>query len=64
MDPNATLRLIEEALVDNDWDYVDELCFELYDWLGRGGFEPEWNDYLDAFAQYQAWEEEYLKELI
>lgn len=42
MDPNATLRMIQEALESGDYTEARYLKHELLNWLSRGGFEPKW----------------------
>ncbi|MGH9969240.1 MAG: hypothetical protein ACREBG_15765 [Pyrinomonadaceae bacterium] len=43
MDPNETLRQIHAFLARGDeGDEVDFLCQDLFDWLARGGFAPDW----------------------
>lgn len=66
MDPNATLRLIHDALAaceryrGNDVAHrlalgndLDEYCQTLWDWLDRGGFEPNWAKYPLASSYYR-----------
>lgn len=51
MDPNATLQLISECLrhAENpDWH-----CQDLYDWISRGGFEPDWSKHASAAEYYR-----------
>ena len=44
MDPNATLRQIDEFLSRHrTGDEVDLWCEILFDWLERGGFAPAWS---------------------
>lgn len=46
MDPNATLQMIHEFLTDRKaGDEVDEWCYDLKEWLDKGGFEPNWEQY-------------------
>lgn len=52
MDPNATLRMIEEALRDRDYRLANQLKWSLFQWLARGGFEPDWSKYPQASAYY------------
>lgn len=68
MDPNATLKAIDEALTeitfslqhDDDealreaGEDLCELCGHLLQWVRRGGFEPRWSDYPEATQQYVA----------
>lgn len=58
MDPNATLRRLKE--LGRNWvtrsreevlEYL-ELDRALYNWLKKGGFEPDWSIYPDAKALY------------
>ena len=42
MDPNATLRMIGEALADRDIQEAIELREALVSWIRKGGFEPDW----------------------
>lgn len=55
MDPNATLRMLDENLEEGpagDKDERDELYTALKSWLDRGGFQPDWHKYLRATAYY------------
>lgn len=46
MDPNATLAAIDEFLtMHQTGDEVDEMCRDLWIWIGNGGFEPDWGKY-------------------
>ena len=51
MDPNAALRMIDEA------DRVDaetrDLMRGLHGWLSRGGFAPDWDDYPTGAKRYR-----------
>ena len=40
MEPTATLRDLLEALVQHEWDRVEELKDNLLSWMERGGFPP------------------------
>jgi len=40
MDPHATWRDMQNALIDEDADYAVELAEALLSWLQRGGFPP------------------------
>ena len=53
MDPNATLRLIQEHLKDGDLEEAEYLRADLSTWLGLGGFEPDWDAYPRASSYYQ-----------
>jgi hypothetical protein len=44
MDPNATIRLLNEAVEDRDLATAAELIDALVTWLGNGGFDPEWSE--------------------
>jgi hypothetical protein len=51
MDPNAALRMIDEA------DRVDaethEVIRGLHQWLSRGGFQPDWENYPTGTRRYR-----------
>jgi hypothetical protein len=54
MDPNITLRMINNFLTDtNCADELDESCINLYDWVNKGGFNPDWNKYPLATSYYR-----------
>lgn len=53
MDPNVTLKLLSEALQSGDKARVEELTEALAQWLHKGGFEPEWDQYPDADLHMQ-----------
>lgn len=40
MDPHATWRDMQSALIDEDWDLAAELAEALLAWLKGGGFPP------------------------
>jgi hypothetical protein len=43
MDPDATLSIIDTLLKERRGsDVIDYHCQDLYDWIAKGGFEPEW----------------------
>ncbi|HEY6117461.1 MAG TPA: hypothetical protein VI172_16025 [Candidatus Dormibacteraeota bacterium] len=50
MDPNATLRRIEDADTRRE---QREACEDLRTWLARGGFHPDWDAYPKATAFYR-----------
>lgn len=55
MDPNACLDLIAFYLRYAD-DYgadLDETCQDLFDWLDKGGFEPDWSKHPSASEYYR-----------
>lgn len=45
MDPNATLRDLNDALADCNYLLANELRECLHSWLHRAGFEPDWKSY-------------------
>lgn len=54
MDPNATLEEIDRFVREKESN--DELYFlldDLYDWLKKGGFEPDWEKYPDGTVFYR-----------
>lgn len=54
MDPNATLREIDAFLARHETgDEVDIHCQNLFDWIQRGGFEPEWSRYPLGTSYYR-----------
>ena len=58
MDPNALLASIDHALARVAFDEaagveVDEACEDLWCWLRRGGFEPDWKRYRIATGYYR-----------
>ena len=54
MDPNATLKAIDEFLAAHrTGEYVDELCEALYDWLAAGGFQPDWSKHSLGTSYYE-----------
>lgn len=54
MDPNATLRLIDEALKNSGGTVRDvvEPMYVLRDWIAAGGFGPHWAMYPSATKAY------------
>lgn len=42
MDPNATLKLIAEYLDAGDRKNALRTCWDLQQWIAKGGFEPDW----------------------
>jgi hypothetical protein len=51
MDPNAALRMIDEAdRVDSE---TREVMRGLHGWLSRGGFQPDWDDYPTGTRRYR-----------
>ena len=54
MDPNETLRVINGFLARHETgDEVDVWCQDLYDWLKKGGFEPNWAKYPLGTSYYR-----------
>lgn len=54
MDPNAALKNIEAALAPVlDLDTIEENAVALRDWLGGGGFQPDWEKYPNATKWYR-----------
>lgn len=52
MDPNANIleqetllteRFLTDHLTSDDSDRLHELRIALVEWLGKGGFEPDWS---------------------
>lgn len=52
MDPNATLRNIEES---TRIATKKEFCEYLRDWINMGGFSPQWESYPNATQFYLNW---------
>lgn len=48
MDPNSCLRELSIALSESNWEVAFEHRDTLREWLDRGGFEPNWDVYLEA----------------
>lgn len=55
MDPNATLRLINEAVEDIDREEAEYLCDCLQWWIDRGGAEPDWSRFRIGHSFYMAY---------
>jgi hypothetical protein len=54
MDPNATLREIDQFLkAGRTGDEVDQWCEALRQWIARGGFEPDWAKYELGASYYR-----------
>jgi hypothetical protein len=46
MDPDATLHQIDDFLAAHKpGEEVDAWCRNLWKWISRGGFEPNWDKY-------------------
>ena len=58
MDPDATLRTIEDFLeLGYRGPDIDDACWDLYGWLMRGGFPPKWENHQYASEYYRAREQ-------
>ena len=68
MDPNATLRLIAEALEEleslelGNFDAREEIqkelaftCNDLAGWIAKGGFQPDWLAHPKGAGYYLTW---------
>ena len=55
MDPNATLRDINDALDVDDTEAADLACEDLYRWLTFNAFAPDWTRYPAATEYYRAY---------
>ena len=53
MDPNACLRIINDATRINA--EAREACENLYTWIARGGFAPDWTAYPLGTKRYDRW---------
>jgi hypothetical protein len=56
MDPNANLRAQAQT---NNSTYLRELRHALADWLGSGGFEPDWHAYPQTAKRFKTWAKRY-----
>jgi len=55
MDPNACLRDIDYFLAGRQsGDEVDNMCKNLYEWIGQKGFEPDWSLYPLGTSYYRS----------
>lgn len=58
MDPNALLKLIvsefDNADNDNETDWEDR-CYDLKEWLDKGGFPPNWEKNGEGWIIYRYW---------
>lgn len=45
MDPNATLRAIDQFLKEDDIQMATEAAQDLLGWIRKGGFSPNWDKY-------------------
>lgn len=50
MDPNATLEMFFESYVNGDKDGCIDAMTDLAEWVGNGGFPPDWFKLLNKFA--------------
>lgn len=55
MDPTQTLAEIFLAELPSEEYNLDTLCSSLQEWLERGGFQPDWEDYPRATRIYFNW---------
>lgn len=63
MDPNVCLKRIADAIQDGEYEDADDFCDELYEWIDKQGFQPEWDSYPEAAAYYREYTTEaYLPE--
>jgi len=53
MDPDATARLIAEALRRHDHESARSAAKDLREWLERGGFEPRWQKWPEAWRYFR-----------
>lgn len=62
MDPNATLSFIDGFLkAREEGQQVDLWCQDLFDWLSKGGFDPNWEKYPLAEGYYRCREVYHLR---
>lgn len=55
MDPNATLREINDA---DRYRRSREFCQYLASWLASGGFQPDWDAYPLGTKRFRRWQNE------
>jgi hypothetical protein len=55
MDPNATLRELEYLRSGDDYE-LEEYASGLDNWLSKGGFEPNWEEYPHGTSLFHAWQ--------
>ena len=55
MDPNATLKRIGELAEGGDHHMAGLSCLDLYQWVQKGGFKPDWDADDFATAYYLLW---------
>jgi hypothetical protein len=53
MDPDATLRWIDDSIDYGNTEDAEFYCRELHDWIKSRGFEPRWDDYPSARDFYR-----------
>lgn len=63
MDPNANLRDINAALHDGDYATARERADDLSEWLGKGGFTPDWTKYPYAARYFGLRHPRFVKEI-
>lgn len=52
MDPNETLRLMQQAIEQEEWENLRCRASDLNIWLRHGGFQPKWEACREAYAYY------------
>jgi hypothetical protein len=68
MDPNATLRFIQNSMdewkdnyhpdTSSHWkDQIDNSIIDLRKWLLKGGFAPDWDKFPEATRYYRFYTE-------
>jgi hypothetical protein len=75
MDPNETLKWIDSWLKEAHERYlqgrdrlpanpdIDEWCRNLWEWLQKGGFEPDWEKYPLGTSYFNCQKIDFEKEL-
>ena len=57
MDPNAALAYLERhpaTSINDASEDTKEHAFALHQWIGRGGFAPDWTKYPSGTKTYRA----------
>lgn len=62
MDPEAAVRRLNEAILEEDWAEAEAVWEDLLEWVGRGGFLPQATIELSDDAAYEWMEEGQLTE--
>ena len=52
MDPNETLKQIDQHIQAGDEQEAAECYRDLAEWMSKGGFNPIWSNYPQAAAYY------------